>query len=113
MVETETNMQVNIEEMTGEFSLSWLPIFNPNEYRVFEEEIKKTVSPEMSTSEKVNQVVVTALKIEFGDAVLAEQTMITTITDAILSDQEQIKSVESVVSKLLAPETKKRKKPIN
>ena len=111
MTERLEEQNFNIEPGTEQ--LAGLPTFDTNNYEAFEVELRDCLKPDMSADEQVTQVILAALRIEFGTGFGRESNIVRVIKEAVLNNQEKQEEVALVAQKMMGRDLKKFSKPVN
>lgn len=100
-------------ELDQEF-VNGFNLFEADSYQTFSMELKENLSLEMSEEEQATQVILSALRIEFGPGFHRDSQLVKVIKDAMLNDQDKMEEVGLVANNLCAPvKSGKRTKPVN
>jgi len=93
--------------------LTEFSLFEEDNYKNFEVELKDNLTVTMSLNEQVTQIVLAALRVEFGPGFHRSSALVKILKEAILNDTEKQEAVSLMVRKMLKPKKGKKRKPIN
>ena len=94
--------------------ISSYDMFSTDSYSDYEAELIDVLSPEMKAEERITQIILAALRVEFGPGFRSDSTMVTTIKEAVTQNIEQQNAMLLLSNRIIAKKYQaKKQKPIN